>query len=100
MFPANAATAIARKMRFMIFIWRLRSSLSEMVPCGSVRRFLWGSERMMMMKLSVVLAIALGIAQPALAQVKTEVPPVVPGAKPVTVQRIKVHGAALEGNLE
>lgn len=34
------------------------------------------------------------------AQVKTEVPPVVPGAKPVTVEHIKVHGASLEGNLE
>jgi enterochelin esterase-like enzyme len=34
------------------------------------------------------------------AQVKTEVPPPVAGAKPVTVERIKVHGAALEGNLE
>ena len=30
----------------------------------------------------------------------TEVPPVLPGARPVTVERIKVHGAALEGNLE
>jgi enterochelin esterase-like enzyme len=34
------------------------------------------------------------------AQVQTEVPPVVPGAQPVTMQHIKVHGAALEGNLE
>ncbi|HXE63110.1 MAG TPA: alpha/beta fold hydrolase [Bryobacteraceae bacterium] len=34
------------------------------------------------------------------AQVKTEVPPSVPGAKPVTVENIKVHGASLEGNLE
>jgi S-formylglutathione hydrolase FrmB len=34
------------------------------------------------------------------AQVQTEAPPPVPGAKPVTVERIKVHGAALEGNLE
>jgi S-formylglutathione hydrolase FrmB len=32
--------------------------------------------------------------------VETEVPAVVPGAKPVTVERIKVHGTALEGNLE
>ena len=31
---------------------------------------------------------------------QTEVPAVVPGAKPVTVEHIKVHGAALEGNLE
>jgi enterochelin esterase-like enzyme len=35
-----------------------------------------------------------------LAQSKTEAPPVVPGAKPVTVEHIKIHGAALEGNLE
>lgn len=34
------------------------------------------------------------------AQVQTEVPSVVPGAKPVTVERIKIHGTALEGNLE
>ncbi len=34
------------------------------------------------------------------AQVRTDVPPVVPGARPVTVERIKVHGASLEGNLE
>ena len=36
----------------------------------------------------------------ALAQVQTEVPAPVPGAKPVKVERIKIHGAALEGNLE
>jgi enterochelin esterase-like enzyme len=34
------------------------------------------------------------------AQVQTEVPPAAPGAKPVTVEHIKVHGKALEGNLE
>ena len=34
------------------------------------------------------------------AQVQTQVPPVVPGAKPVTAEHIKIHGAALEGNLE
>src|SRR6476620_2556453 len=34
------------------------------------------------------------------AQVQTDVPAAVPGAKPVTVERIKVHGKALEGNLE
>jgi len=34
------------------------------------------------------------------AQVQTEVPPAIPGAKPVAVEHIKVHGAALEGNLE
>jgi enterochelin esterase-like enzyme len=34
------------------------------------------------------------------AQVQTEVPPVIPGAKPVAVERIKIHGSSLEGNLE
>jgi S-formylglutathione hydrolase FrmB len=34
------------------------------------------------------------------AQVQTEVPAVIPDAKPVTVEHIKIHGAALEGNLE
>jgi len=36
----------------------------------------------------------------AWAQVKTNVPPVEPAAKPVTVQRVKVHSAAIAGNLE
>jgi enterochelin esterase-like enzyme len=31
---------------------------------------------------------------------KTDAPPVVPGAKPVTVERIKIHAAAVAGNLE
>jgi enterochelin esterase-like enzyme len=34
------------------------------------------------------------------AQVETEVPPVVPGARAVTVEHVKVHGESLEGNLE
>jgi enterochelin esterase-like enzyme len=34
------------------------------------------------------------------AQVKTNVPNVVPGARPAIVERIKIHGPALEGNLE
>jgi hypothetical protein len=45
----------------------------------------------------------LGVALGSLtghAQVQTEAPPPVPGAKPATIERIKVHGAALEGNLE
>jgi enterochelin esterase-like enzyme len=40
------------------------------------------------------------LAVPIAAQVQTEVPPVIPGAKPVKVERIKIHGTALEGNLE
>ena len=51
-------------------------------------------------KLAGVVTVAVGLALAALAQVKTEVPPVVPGAKPDTVEHIKIHGAALEGNLE
>jgi enterochelin esterase-like enzyme len=42
----------------------------------------------------------LALAPRLAAQVETEVPPVVPGAKPVTLERIKIHGTALEGNLE
>jgi enterochelin esterase-like enzyme len=44
--------------------------------------------------------IILAAALTAVAQVKTEVPAVVAGAKPATVEHIKIHGAALEGNLE
>ena len=36
----------------------------------------------------------------AAAQVKTNVPDVVAGARPTTVERITIHGTALEGNLE
>src|SRR5262245_25126241 len=45
-------------------------------------------------------AILIAVAVAAVAQVKTEVPPVVTGAKPAAVEHIKIHGAALEGNLE
>jgi hypothetical protein len=34
------------------------------------------------------------------AQVKTNVPDPVAGARPAIVERIKIHGTALEGNLE
>jgi len=34
------------------------------------------------------------------AQVQTEEPPEVPGAKPVTVEHIRIHGKSLESNLE
>jgi S-formylglutathione hydrolase FrmB len=48
-----------------------------------------------------VIAITIAVGPPvATAQVETEVPPEVPGAKPVAVEHIKVHGTALEGNLE
>src|ERR1041384_8785774 len=35
-----------------------------------------------------------------MAQVQTEVPPVEPNAKLVAMEHIKIHGTALEGNLE
>jgi enterochelin esterase-like enzyme len=49
---------------------------------------------------AIALALAAGLGLHLGAQVKTEVPPPVPGARPVTVERIKIHGGALEGNLE
>jgi enterochelin esterase-like enzyme len=52
------------------------------------------------LRLAAVVTLVLALATPAQAQVRTEVPPLVPGAKPVTVERIKIHGTALEGNLE
>jgi enterochelin esterase-like enzyme len=50
----------------------------------------------------VILALLLSVlpVETALAQAKNNVPDVVPGAAPVPVERIKVHGRALEGNLE
>ena len=53
-----------------------------------------------MRQLFTALSIILALVVSSLAQVKTEVPPPVPGAKPVAVEHIKIHGAALEGNLE
>lgn len=52
------------------------------------------------MKVFSAIAIMIGLLLPSLAQVKTEVPPVVPGAKPAKVERLKIHGTVLEGNLE
>jgi len=53
-------------------------------------------------KLLFTCAITLSIASAPslLAQVETKVPPVVPGAKPAIAEHVKVHGTALEGNLE
>jgi enterochelin esterase-like enzyme len=54
------------------------------------------------MKLFIACAITLAVASGSglAAQVQTNVPAVVPGAKPATVEHIKIHGTALEGNLE
>src|SRR5436190_23071147 len=51
-------------------------------------------------RLLLMYAVLAASVVPARAQVKTDVPPVVSGAKPVTVERVKIHGDALEGNLE
>jgi enterochelin esterase-like enzyme len=48
----------------------------------------------------MTLAMAVALGPRLVAQVQTEVPPVVAGAKPVAVERIKIHGAALDNNLE
>ncbi|HZP07093.1 MAG TPA: alpha/beta fold hydrolase [Terracidiphilus sp.] len=50
--------------------------------------------------IAVWIPLALANSGPAFAQVQTEVPAVIPDAKPVTVEHIKVHGKSLEGNLE
>jgi enterochelin esterase-like enzyme len=44
--------------------------------------------------------LALASASSLTAQVQTNVPDPVAGAKPVTVEHIRIHGTALEGNLE
>jgi hypothetical protein len=50
--------------------------------------------------LAIALAVAAAVGPKLAAQVQTEVPPVVPGAKSVTLEQVKVHGTPLEGNLE
>jgi len=55
------------------------------------------------MKRSWLLAAALAVTAGSLAsvaQVKKNVPDVVAGARPAIVERIKIHGKAIEGNLE
>ena len=46
------------------------------------------------------LGVVVALWSPVIGQVSTNVPDVVPGARPVTVERIRIHGRALEGNLE
>src|SRR3954447_10425214 len=70
----------SQRSRSMKSSTRARSSRKLSIACG-------------------VLAI-LTSANCASAQVQTEVPAPVPGAKPVAVENIKVHGTALEDNLE
>lgn len=55
-----------------------------------------------MSKAVCLLAVLLSawVAPAAWAQVQTEAPPEVPGAKPIRLESIKIHASALEGNLE
>jgi len=57
-----------------------------------------------MRKKKFIFACAISIAMVSIAQIDAQVQTIVPdpvlGAKPLKVERIKVHGAALEGNLE
>ncbi len=48
----------------------------------------------------VTLAVTVASCRQLAAQVQTDVPQAVSGAKPVSVEHIKVHGTSLEGNLE
>jgi hypothetical protein len=50
--------------------------------------------------LLAMLATSVALASPLEAQVETEAPPLVPGVKPVTAERVTIHGPALRGNLE
>jgi enterochelin esterase-like enzyme len=50
--------------------------------------------------MAILCAFAACYAVAAQAQVKTDVPPVVEGAKRVAIERVKVHSPAIEGNLE
>lgn len=53
-----------------------------------------------MNRLFGISSVLIALASFVHAQVKTNVPLVVPGAKPVTVEQIKIYGKSLEGNLE
>lgn len=52
------------------------------------------------MKRICISVLSLVVSLSLAAQVQTDVPVPVPGAKPVTVEHIKIHGKYLEGNLE
>src|SRR5665213_2791202 len=61
-----------------------------------------GRESRMMRKIGgcSVFWVSVFLSVQLFAQVQTEVPSVVPSAKLVTVEHIKIHGKSLEGNLE
>ena len=49
---------------------------------------------------ATIATFLLSVGMPASAQVTTNAPPPVAGAKPVTIEHIKVRSSAIEGNLE
>lgn len=55
---------------------------------------------MTMIRTYLFLVMTLAISVVLAAQVQTEVPAVIPSAKPDVVEHIKIHGTTLEGNLE
>jgi S-formylglutathione hydrolase FrmB len=75
---------------------------SEPISCAAQQRILEKNAMKLKLPSTSVVLIALVFAGVSLSfgQVKTIVPDPVPGAKPLTVEHIKIHGAALEGNLE
>src|ERR1035437_2057701 len=111
---AKSRRSQLRNMRSDQFPIRLRRprlvSASIRIRCSSVF-WLRMNAKATSLKMRTVMkiaklfwAIALGMAVASgsmlAAQVQTIVPPVIPGAKPVAVEHIKIHGVALEGNLE
>jgi hypothetical protein len=65
-------------------------------------RYMWGERGTAILRIAAILAFIFttAAAHPGFGQVKTDVPPVVPGATPVFVEHIKIHGEFLDGNLE
>jgi enterochelin esterase-like enzyme len=55
---------------------------------------------MLALRIASITAVALAASALLTAQVKTNVPEPVAGARPVAVERVTIHGTALEGNLE
>ena len=75
--------------------WTRRRATSFLSRAGSMTVPNKTAQRVTAMAFIAVLASSVGFGQ-----VKTTVPDVVPGARPATVERITIHGKALEGNLE
>jgi hypothetical protein len=67
-------------------------------PDGSSKRGQMLQSRLVARRAAVA-SLVLVLGAVAVCQVKTTVPDVVPGARPPAVERITIHGKALEGNL-